>query len=68
VVKSIVVGAHAWVAAEAFVHPGVEIGEGAVVGARSVVVKSIPPWMVCAGNPCAVLKPRQWRPRDWHGT
>jgi len=68
VVKPIVVGEHAWVAAEAFVHPGVEIGEGAVVGARSVVVKSIPPWTVSAGNPCAVLKPRQWRPRDWHGT
>jgi putative colanic acid biosynthesis acetyltransferase WcaF len=68
VVKPIKIGGESWIASEAFVHPGVEIGEGAVVGARSVVVKSIPPWMVCAGNPCAVLKPRQWRPRNWHGT
>lgn len=54
----ILVEAFAWVAAEAFVHPGVTIGEGAVIGARSVVVKSMPAWMVCAGNPCKALKPR----------
>ena len=59
VVKPISVGAHAWVAAEAFVHPGVEIGEGAVVGARSVVVKSMPPWTVCAGHPCTPLRERR---------
>lgn len=58
VTAPIVVGAHAWVAAEAFVHPGITIGEGAVVGARSVVVKDIPKWMVCAGNPCKPLKER----------
>jgi putative colanic acid biosynthesis acetyltransferase WcaF len=52
------IGAHAWVAAEAFVHPGVVIGEGCVVGARSVVTKSMPAWMVCAGHPCKPLKER----------
>ncbi|WP_234736942.1 WcaF family extracellular polysaccharide biosynthesis acetyltransferase [Tellurirhabdus bombi] len=52
------IGAHAWVAAEAFVHPGVSIGDGCVVGARSVVTKSMPPWMVCAGHPCKPLKER----------
>lgn len=54
----IVVGDHAWVAAEAFIHPGVTLGEGAVVGARSVVVKDLPAWTVCAGNPCKSIKPR----------
>lgn len=49
---------HAWVAAEAFVHPGVTIGEGCVVGARAVVTKNMPAWMVCAGHPCKPLKPR----------
>jgi len=48
----------AWVAAEAFLAPGVTIGEGAVIGARSVVTKSMPAWTVCAGNPCRPLKPR----------
>ena len=56
--KPITVGDHAWLAAECFVHPGVTIGEGAVIGARSVVTRDMPAWMVCAGNPCKPLKPR----------
>lgn len=56
--EPIVVGDQAWIAAESFIHPGVTIGEGAVIGARSVVTKDIPPWMVCAGNPCQPIKPR----------
>ncbi len=47
-----------WIAAEAFIHPGVTIGEGAVVGARAVVVKDVPPWTVVAGNPARVIKQR----------
>ena len=54
----ITLGDHAWVAAESFIHPGKTIGEGAIVGARSVVTKDIPSWMVCAGNPCVPIKPR----------
>ncbi len=54
----ITIGDNAWVAAGAFVAPGVTIGSGAVIGARSVVTKDMPPWMVCAGNPCRPLKPR----------
>lgn len=48
----------AWVAAEAFVHPGVTIGEGSVIGARSVVTRDMPEWMVCSGNPCIPIKKR----------
>lgn len=59
--RPITVEAQAWVAAEVFVHPGVAIGEGAVVGARSVVTHNLPPWMVCAGHPCEPLKPRVMR-------
>ena len=54
----IIIGDHAWLAAEAFVHPGVTIGEGCVIGARSVVVGNMPAWMVCAGHPCKPLKSR----------
>jgi putative colanic acid biosynthesis acetyltransferase WcaF len=50
---------HAWVAAEAFIHPGVRIGVGAVIGARAVVTKDMPEWTICAGHPCAPLKPRK---------
>ena len=49
---------NAWIAAQAFIHPGVTIGEGTVVGARSVVVKDMPDWMVCSGNPCKPIKER----------
>lgn len=59
--KPITVGDHAWIAAECFVHPGVTIGEGAVIGARSVVLRDMPAWTVCAGNPCIPMKPRAIR-------
>ena len=48
----------AWLAAEAFICPGVAIGANAVVGARSVVTKDIPANAICAGNPCKVIKTR----------
>src|ERR1035438_9384275 len=40
------IGEKAWVAAEAFVGPGVEVGEGAVVGARACVFKKVAPWTI----------------------
>jgi putative colanic acid biosynthesis acetyltransferase WcaF len=58
VTRPIVVEAEVWLAAECFVLPGVTIGEGAVVGARSVVTRDLPSWMVCAGHPCRPIKPR----------
>jgi putative colanic acid biosynthesis acetyltransferase WcaF len=58
VTRPIVISDNAWVAAEAFVHPGVTIGEGCVIGARSVVTRDMPAWMVCAGHPCKPLKNR----------
>jgi putative colanic acid biosynthesis acetyltransferase WcaF len=58
VTRPIVVGDNAWLGADVFVGPGVTIGELCVVGARSVVVKDIPPRMVCAGNPCHAIKER----------
>lgn len=54
----IVLGERAWVCAGAFVGPGVTVGEGAVVGARAVIFRDVPPWMVVAGNPAQVIRPR----------
>lgn len=48
----------AWIGAQTFIAPGVQIATEAVVMAGSVVTKSQPARMVCAGNPCAPVKPR----------
>jgi len=54
--KPIVIGRHAWVAARAILQMGVTIGEGCVIGAGSVVTRDMPPWTVCAGNPCRIIR------------
>lgn len=51
----IMIGAHAWICAEAFVGPGVEVGEGAIVAARAVVVRSVAPWTIIGGNPGRII-------------
>jgi len=58
VTRTIEIGPNAWIAADCFVGPGVTIGELAVVGARSVVLRDQPARMVCAGHPCRPLHPR----------
>ena len=59
--KPIKVDDYAWVAARAFVGPGVNIGEGAVVGATSSVYKDVAPWTVVGGNPAKYIKDRVMR-------
>ncbi len=59
VTKPIHLGDDVWIAAEAFVHPGVTVGEGTVVGARSVVVGDLPEWQVCSGFPARPLRKRK---------
>jgi len=54
----ITIGEGAWITADVFVAPGVTIGEGAVVGARSSVFHDVAPWSVVAGNPARFLKAR----------
>jgi len=58
VTRPITIESQAWVCAEAFIGPGVKIGEGAVVGARSCVLADVNPWTVVVGNPAKFLKKR----------
>lgn len=56
--KPITIGANAWICAEAFVGPGVSIGEGAVLAARSVAFSDLASWSVYRGNPAVLIKER----------
>lgn len=56
--KPVTIQRGVWIAADAFIGPGVTIGAHAVIGVRSVVLKDMPPGMVCVGHPCVPLKPR----------
>jgi acetyltransferase-like isoleucine patch superfamily enzyme len=51
-----------WIGFDACVLPGVTIGEGSVVGAKSVVTQRVPPFTVVAGNPARVI--RQLEPEE----
>jgi len=59
----IVLEDQSWVCAGAFVAPGVTIGTGALVGARAVVMRSVQPWDIVAGNPARVIKRRVLKSR-----
>jgi putative colanic acid biosynthesis acetyltransferase WcaF len=48
-----------WVAADAFIGPGVTVGSGAVVGARAAVFKNVEPWTVVGGNPARCIRKRK---------
>jgi len=54
----IIIGNDVWIGYEALIMSGVTIGDGAVIGARAVVVKDIPPYTIAAGNPAKVIRAR----------
>lgn len=58
--KKIIVGKDAFIGTNAVIHPGVTIGEGAVIGSCSLVLKDCEPWTIYAGVPC---KPIGKRPK-----
>jgi len=53
-----VIGNDVWIGYDSLVMPGVHIGNGAIVAARSVVVSDVPAYSVVGGNPARVIKPR----------
>ena len=61
IAKPIVIGDGVWIAAEAFVAPGVCIGDGAVLAARACAFSKIEPWTIYRGNPAKPVKSRTLR-------
>jgi len=62
---SMSIGAYAWICARASVGPGVNVGEGAVLGLGSVATRDLEPWGVYAGVPAVKVKERK---RTFSGT
>lgn len=54
--KPIKICSNAWIGMNCIILKGVTIGEGAIVGAGSVVTKDVPAWTVVGGNPAVVIK------------
>lgn len=55
---SIILGNDVWIGANSIVLPGVKIGDGAVIGAGSIVTKDVPPYAIAVGNPAKVKRYR----------
>lgn len=54
----ITLGDEVWVCADAFVGPGVTVGDRTILGARAVLMKSVAGGLIMAGNPATILKSR----------
>lgn len=54
--KPVTIKKDAWIASNVVICGGVTIGEGAVIGAGSIVTRDIPPRCIAVGNPCRVLR------------
>lgn len=55
---NVVIGNDVWIGSGATIFSGVKIGDGAVISAKTVVVKDVPPYAIVGGNPAKVLKLR----------
>lgn len=53
-----IIGNDVWIGMEAVILPGVHIGDGAIVAAKSVVSRHVPPYAIVAGNPSTAVKKR----------
>ena len=54
----VIIGNDVWLGSRCTIMSGVTIGDGAVIGACSVVAKSVPPYSIVVGNPSSVIKKR----------
>ena len=54
----VVIGNDVWIGEDVVITKGVNIGNGAIIAAKSVVNKNVPPYSIVAGNPAKVKKTR----------
>lgn len=58
-IRPVVIGNDVWIGRRVIILPGVQIGDGCIIGAGAVVVKDIPPYSVAVGNPAKIAKLRK---------
>ena len=63
---SVIVGDNVWIGESVSILPGVKIGYGSIIGAHSVVTKSVPAYTVVAGVPAKVIKRYDQNSRTWN--
>jgi lipopolysaccharide O-acetyltransferase len=63
--KNVEIGENCWIGEKAIILPGVTIGDWSIIGAGSVVNKSIPPYSIAAGNPAKVIKQYNFETKNW---
>ncbi len=61
ITRGVVLEDQSWVCTDVYIGPGVTVGCGAVVGARSSVYRAVTPWVVVVGNPARFAKERKVR-------
>ena len=57
-IKKVNIGNDVWIGSRAIILPGVTIGDGAIIGAGSIVTKNVEPYAIVGGNPAKVIKYR----------
>jgi acetyltransferase-like isoleucine patch superfamily enzyme len=55
-VSSIEIGANVWIGTQAIILGNVRVGEGAIIGAGTLVTQDVPPFTLCAGNPMRIVR------------
>ncbi len=58
ITSPVVIGDNVWIATRATISKGVKIGDGAVVGTETLVLKDVEPWTIVGGNPARFIKNR----------
>ena len=53
-----VIGNDVWIGSEAIIMPGVRIGDGAVIGTRTLITKDVEPYAIMGGNPARLIRKR----------
>jgi acetyltransferase-like isoleucine patch superfamily enzyme len=54
--SSIEIGANVWIGTQAIIVGNVRVGEGAIIGAGTLVTQDVPPFTLCAGNPMRIIR------------